>query len=344
MKLKKAEHLLVLRFSSLGDVAIMVPVLRCFFKKYPDTKITIATNEACFGVFYEFKNINVFKVEKKKKHKGILGLWRLFNELKNIKPTAIADLHSVLRTNILEIFFRLYFFKYRRIIKGRKEKIKLIQKQNKSFKPLTPTIFRYLEVFRKIGFELSLENHEFPPKPILPKLINKLFISNTKKWIGIAPFASFKGKVYPLDLMQKVIAYLQKENQIFLFGFGKREMNQFKVWEKAFTNVYSVPKELNLNQEICLMAHLDLMISMDSANGHMASNMGVKVITLWGLTHPFLGFSPWEQPGNNNIIIDRKNYPLIPTSVYGNKIPKGYENAFRSISPKQIIEKVVDLL
>ena len=121
-------------------------------------------------------------------------------------------------------------------------------------------------------------------------------------------------------------------------------MNQFKVWEKAFTNVYSVPKELNLNQEICLMAHLDLMISMDSANGHMASNMGVKVITLWGLTHPFLGFSPWEQPGNNNIIIDRKNYPLIPTSVYGNKIPKGYENAFRSISPKQIIEKVVDLL
>ena len=195
-----------------------------------------------------------------------------------------------------------------------------------------------------MGYEINIEKHEFPPKPILPKIINKKFNVKSKKWIGIAPFASFNGKVYPLDLMQKVIAYLQKDNQVFLFGSGEKEINQLTIWAKAFENTYIASMELTLSEELALMAYFDLMISMDSANGHLATNMGVKVLTIWGLTHPFIGFAPWGQPNSHNITVDRQQFPLIPTSVYGNKVPMGYENILRSISPKTIIEKSLEIL
>ena len=92
------------------------------------------------------------------------------------------------------------------------------------------------------------------------------------------------------------------------------------------------------------MPYLDLMISMDSANGHMAANTGIRVLTLWGMTHPFCGFSPFNQPLDHAITLDRTQYPLIPTSVYGNVIPLNYQDAFRSLNPKTVIEKALELL
>ena len=86
------------------------------------------------------------------------------------------------------------------------------------------------------------------------------------------------------------------------------------------------------------------MLSMDSANGHIAANFNIPVITLWGMTHPYAGFKPFNQPDENQITLDRNRYPKIPTSIYGNKIPKGYEKAFRSITPKEIIEKLLWVL
>jgi ADP-heptose:LPS heptosyltransferase len=342
--LKEAEHLLILRFSALGDVAIMIPIIRCFLRQYSDVKLTIATNRKYIELFSEFDKINFISVEKSNKHNGFFGLFALFKELRTIKPTAVIDLHSVLRTNFLEILFRLFLFRFIRINKGRIEKFFITKKHNKKFAPLTPTIYRYLDVFRRTGYEVNIEKHEFPPLPILPKKISKSFKLKLKKWIGIAPFASFNGKVYPLDLMQKVIAYLQKENQVFLFGSGEREIKQLVIWENAYQNTYIASKELSLSEELTLMAYLDLMISMDSANGHLASNMGAKVLTIWGLTHPFLGFAPWGQPSTHNLTVDRNEFPYIPTSVYGNKVPFGYENVLRSISPKKIIEKSLEIL
>ena len=165
-----------------------------------------------------------------------------------------------------------------------------------------------------------------------------------KKIIGIAPFASFDGKNYPLDLMQNVIAYLQKEHLIYLFGGGEEELEKIKVWDKAYKNVINVSSRFNLNQQINIVNYIDLMISMDSANGHIAANYGVPVLTIWGMTHPFCGFTPFDQGIENSITIDRNKYPKIPTSIFGNKIPKGYETAFRSIEPKEVIERALKLL
>ena len=144
--------------------------------------------------------------------------------------------------------------------------------------------------------------------------------------------------------MQNVIAYLQKDHLIYLFGGGENELKQIKVWENAYDNVIDIASPFNLTEQINIITYTDLMISMDSANGHIAANCGVPVLTIWGMTHPFCGFTPFDQGIENSIMIDRNVYPEIPTSVFGNKIPKGYESAFRSIEPKEVIEKALEIL
>jgi len=342
--MKKNENILVIRFSSLGDIVILVPLLRVLFKTYPNLNITIATNKKLRPVFFEFKRLKFFNVDFNKTHKGLIGLWRLFNELKVLNISCIADLHAVIRSYIIGGFFKLSFFKLKRINKGRIVKKALIRKKNKVFRPLISTLYRYSDVFGKLGYPIDFVNHEFPDKLSMPeKLIGK-YDKKEKLFVGIAPFAAHIGKIYPLDLMQKVVGYLEKNYKIFLFGFGKEQTSKLNLWENAFSNVYNCSDRLNLLDQIKLISNLNLMISMDSFNGHLAANAGIPVITIWGMTHPFLGFSPFLQPDLNQIVIDRNKFNLIPTSVYGNKIPKGYENAFRTISPLTILERANKIL
>lgn len=340
----KDPHLLLIRFSALGDIAMTIPVIRCLYKTYPQIKITFVSRPLVAPLFQEFENFNFHPVDFDGRHKGITGLWTLFQELKTIPFYAIADLHSVLRAHLLNLFFFLYGYKVKSIDKGRLEKKALTRSKNKKFQPLTPTCYRYADVFRKLGFPISFDQHDFPLKKELPKPLLTIFHSSEKKWIGIAPFATHLGKMYPFDLMQQLIHYLQKDHQIFLFGAGEKEKKRLEVWENAYTNVYSTVGKISFREQLDLMPYLDLMISMDSANGHMAANYGTKVLTLWGMTHPFCGFSPFNQPLDHALTLDRSLYPLIPTSVYGKLIPEGYQDAFRSMEPKKVIEKTLELL
>ena len=85
------------------------------------------------------------------------------------------------------------------------------------------------------------------------------------------------------------------------------------------------------------MSHLRVMLAMDSGNAHMAAMMGVNVITLWGVTHPYAGFAPFNQPLENCLLSDRIKYPKIPTSIYGNRHPESYENAMASITVEEVL-------
>ena len=171
---------------------------------------------------------------------------------------------------------------------------------------------------------------------------NYSFNINTKN-IGIAPFAKHQTKVYPLDLMQTVVSSLSKYYNIHLFGFGD-ELIILEKWSKAYQNVQCPSKSITFSEELQIISNLDLMISMDSGNGHLSSIYGIPTITVWGLTHPYLGFKPFLMDDNNQLGSNRDKFPLIPNSVYGNKTIKGYEGAMRSIRPKEIIDRAQEIL
>jgi ADP-heptose:LPS heptosyltransferase len=335
---------LILRFSSLGDVVMTVPVIRSLEKKYPENKFIFVTRPKFTPFFQEFNNVETFELDLKKRHKGFLGLFRLFSDLKKLKPKRIADLHSVLRTQLLSFLFKMFFIKVSVIDKKRKERKALTRKNNKIFKPLTPIHFLYQEVFNKLGFSIDLtKDHVYPPSKVFNLNTNTIDIG-TGKLIGIAPFAKHQGKMYPLDLMQKIVSYIQDNHTVFLFGYGKIEMQTINRWSSALNNVYSCEDLGGFENEVALISNLNLMISMDSANGHIASIYNVPVITLWGLTHPYTGFTTFNSDLKNQFCVDREKFPLVPNSIYGNKMIKGYENAMRTISVEEVLGRANEIL
>lgn len=342
----KKAHILVVRLSALGDVAILVPVLRVLTATYPELKITVLTRGFFAPIFDDIPNVEIYAADTTGVHSGIPGLYRLAKELRKFNFDAVADLHDVLRSNILNFFFKLDRVPFKQIDKGRAEKKGITAENNKILKPLKTSHQRYADVFADLGFPIDLKDHKFPEKQELSSGVVKLVGKKDTKWLGIAPFAQHKSKVYPIDLMEEVINGLKKnENlQIFLFGGGRSETEKLEALEKKFNNIISLAGKLQFKEELALIPHLDAMLSMDSANAHLAGMLGVPVISLWGVTHPYAGFTAFGQPLKNCMLSDLEKYPKIPTSIYGNKVPAGYEDVMRTIKPEAVIKKVEEAL
>jgi ADP-heptose:LPS heptosyltransferase len=333
-----------MRLSAMGDVAMTVPVLRAFVSQHPQVKITMISRPFFKPFFEGIPNLSFFAFDEKERHKGFLGLLRLYQDLKHLDIDAFADLHNVLRSKIVRKLFALGGKKTASVDKGRAEKKALTQGENKVFKQL-PTMFeRHAKVFNELGFSVDLSSRSvgtvFPKKAVLDKEISSILGENNKKLIGIAPFAQYDSKVYPLDLMQEVIdkLALDANNTILLFGGGNKEIEILNSLSSNKENVINMAGKIKFQQELQLISNLDVMLSMDSGNAHIAAMLGVKVITLWGATHPFAGFSPFNQPLENALVSDRNQFPKLPTSVYGNKKVEGYEDAMRTIPVDSIVK------
>ncbi|MGB5418756.1 glycosyltransferase family 9 protein [Algibacter sp.] len=334
------KNILVIRLSAMGDVAMTIPVLRALTKQYPQLKITVLTRSFFKPFFRDLQNVTVHGADLKGEHKGVFGLYKLAKSLNKKQFSVVADLHNVLRSKILKRF--LHFDQFNAIDKGRKNK-KLLT-SGKVFKQLKTTHQRYADVFTELGYKIDLANPRFPEKAALSSKLVKLLGDSSKKMIGIAPFAAHDGKMYPLSLMKQVVESLSQDHQIILFGGGKNEAEILNDFQNNFDNTINLVGELSLDEEMDVISNLDVMLSMDSGNAHIAAMLGIKVITIWGVTHPYAGFAPFNQPDNYALLPDRAKFPLIPTSVYGNKYPENYKAVSGSISPKVVVEKIKSVL
>ena len=330
----------------MGDVAMTVPVLKSLVDTYPNLRITVLTKEFFSPIFNGLDNVSVHVADVSGKHKGALGLWKLYRELRSLEIDAVADLHNVLRSTILKQFFRLGETPFVQIDKGRKEKKALTAKKGKVFSKLKSTHQRYVDVFAQLGDPFSLPSSNFLEKIKVSDSTLKILGSNSRKYLGIAPFAAFAGKMYPLDAMEQIVGYLNSTNKykIFLFGGGDKEKELLDIWENVYQDCLNTIGKLSFTEELALISNLDLMLSMDSGNAHLAAMYGIPTITLWGITHPYAGFYPYGQDPNNAILSDRDVYPLSPTSIDGNKTPIGYENVMQTILPNNVLDKVNFLL
>tara|TARA_R110001632_G_scaffold148976_2_gene266244 strand:+ start:765 stop:1784 length:1020 start_codon:yes stop_codon:yes gene_type:complete len=339
MAQQQLKHLLVIRFSAMGDVAMLVPVVHAFAKANPEVKISFLTKPFHKPIVDTIPGVNCIVAEVDGKHKGIFGLWKLSRQLKASGVTHIADMHNVLRSKILRSFLKVP----RAIIdKGRKEKKQQTAGNLSTLQSLKTTIVRYQDVLE--GLDFSKVQPETLDRPNPTEKVSAFAQKSHRKWLGIAPFAAHLGKQYPAHLMKEVIDELAKEKgyQIFLFG-APNELSLLEKLTGDNKEVVIVAGKLSFADQINFIGQLDGMLSMDSGNGHLAAMYGIPTISLWGVTHPALGFAPFGQE-EHTITSDRIKYPGIPTSVYGNIIPDGYEDVMSTIHPDIVIEKVKVLL
>ena len=329
----------------MGDAAMAVPVLRTLLQTYPDIKFTVVTKPAFVALFKELPRTSCILADVYGKHKNF-GLFNLANQAKSQGIDAVADLHNVLRSKMIKRYLNLRGVPTVKIDKGRAEKKQLVQAKGKKISQLKTTHQRYADVFTKLGLPIELANHKYKESKKLSTALHEIIGQHSKKLIGIAPFAAHKGKTYPLSFIKEVIRQLDETGsyKIFLFGGGSVEKKMLDDIAAPHEQVTSMVSVLSFEEELTLISNLDLMLSMDSGNGHLAAMYNVKVITLWGVTHPYAGFVPFNQPNSYQLIANRDKYPLIPTSIYGNKYPEIYEKCMESIPVELVVEKILEVV
>jgi ADP-heptose:LPS heptosyltransferase len=319
------KTVLIFRFSAMGDVAIAASVMREIAAQNPDNHFVFATRAFFAPFFREIKNLEVFSVDFNGRHKGLVGLFRLYKDLiKRYKIDAIADLHDVLRSKLLTLFFRLSCQKVKMatLNKGRKEK-RVLCHINTPKAQLKMTWQRYTEVFQQLKLKTIVKPVAIP---YLPEKVKK---------IGISPFAQHKGKMYPPELMEKVLEILSKNYEIYLFGGGIKEKEICEQWQEKLENVYALVGKYTLVEELEFISGLDVMLSMDSSGMHLASLCQVPCVSIWGATHPYAGFVGFGQENNPQIQLE---LPCRPCSVYGNK-PCRYDDyrCLYGMAPEEIV-------
>lgn len=344
---RKLKSVLVVRFSALGDVAMTVPVLYSACRCYPDVRFTMLTRHSMTSIFINApENLHVEGVDLEKEYKGIGGLWRLFSVLRSrFGFDGMIDLHDVLRTKVLGLFCRMHAIPVAVVNKGRKGKRALTRRHNKVMLPLISMRARYRQAFHRLGLPVEgrfaglYGEGEAPASDFAA-------ISSPKprgeRWVGIAPFAKHPGKIYPPEMMAQVVDAIasRPDVRIFLFGGGKSESEILNGWASRHDNVVSLAgKRYGFPAELALVSRLDVMVSMDSANMHLASLVRTPVISVWGATHPYCGFNGWRQRDEDAIQL-----PMTcrPCSVFGNKpCFRGDMYCLHGISPAMIVENVM---
>lgn len=325
---QRPHHVLVYRLSALGDVAMMIPAIYSCAHQWKDTTFHVVTAAFCAQLFINAPaNVVLHPIEKP------VSTWRVLKALRKMKIDAVADLHNVLRSWIVDTMFWLRGKQVKMLPKRRQERYDILNGQMIS----QPFIMRYFEVFKRLGLPcepvFTTLFNELPPLPIEMK-------KDGERWIGIAPYARYNNKMYPLDKMQKVIRLLTQQPDVRLFLFGSRgeQAEELKQWEQLTPRVHSMAGRFTLKEELALMAHLDVMVSMDSANMHMASLVGTRVVSIWGSTTPACGFLGWGQHIQDAVCT---HIDCQPCSIGGSKqCLQNTLDCLKRLSPTDIINTI----
>ena len=333
---------LVTRFSAVGDVAMTIPILYSVARSYPQCRF-VFVSRVRLGQFFINKPQNLlFRGVNPDEYKGVAGLRKLYSELREeFAPQYFADLHDVLRTKILRVFFALDGLRTERVMKGRVQKWQLVRGIKKE--QLLSTFSRYSDVFARLGFPVAPEfTSLFSGKASIDDFSSVLPSKGDDKWVGVAPFARHKGKIYPIELMRKVVEKLSQNGvKVICFGNGAQEELVINSWCRDFDNVISFIGKCGFEGELRLISNLDLMLSMDSANMHMTSLVNTPVLSIWGATSPLAGFLGWGQKEEDCIQL-----PLDcrPCSIFGDKPCKLGNYKCMDIQPQAVVDRIMNKL
>lgn len=320
----------------MGDVAMLPHALRALREAYPDLRITVATR-ALFRPFFEGLGVTIFDVDTKEKHHSLVAMWKLAGRLRKEGVDAVADAHNVWRTRVLRLAMWLRGTRTAHIDKGRKDKRHYLGTGDTDLPPLKHTVVRYCDVFRRLGFRFD------NPAPSVKISRPNPMGEKQGVWIGFAPFSAHKGKTYPEPMIREAVALLStRYERVFIHGGGGDEARLAGELEQAHPHVTALAGRLSLGDELALISHLDCVVSMDSLVMHLASLAATPVVSVWGATHPSLGFLGY---GIDPQGVLQARMACRPCSVYGKKPCKwGDYRCLLAITPQMIADKVAEMI
>lgn len=330
------RHLLVLRTSAMGDVAMLPHALRALRAAYPDLRITVAT-QPLFRPFFDGLDMEFLDVDTKRRHHSLGGMWTLAREARRLGVDAVADVHGLLRSRAFRLSMWLHGIRVARIRKGRCRKRRFIREGGRNAAPLRHTVLRYCDVFRRLGFVLD------DPGPAVPHPRPNPMGEKQGVWVGFAPFSAHRGKTYPEEQCRELVRLLSERcERVFIHSGGGAEAAFAEEMERLYPNVTALWGKVRFAGEMDLIANLDCVVAMDSLVMHLASLVATPVVSVWGATHPGLGFAGWGCDPQNILQADMA---CRPCSVYGAKPCRyGDYRCLRAVTPRMIADRVAGVV
>lgn len=298
----KKTKFLILRFSSIGDIVLTTPVVRCIKTQYPDAEVHFATKKQ-FKVLVE-NNPYIDKYYLLEK-----SLNSFIKTLQSEDYDYVIDLHNNLRTSIIKLrlgkksfsFDKLNFKKWLLV------NLKIHQM------PDVHIVDRYLEPVKSLGIKNDLKGLNY----FIPENDQ---VSINESYVAFAIGGQHFTKKLPTE---KIIEVCQKiDGKIMLLG-GKEDSPAAAEIEKALGDkIINACGKYNLNQSASLVQKADYIITHDTGLMHIASALKKKVISIWGNTVPEFGMYPYLTEFK---IIENKELSCRPCSKIGySKCPKGH--------------------
>lgn len=338
-------RLLVIRASAFGDVILTLPVLKGMADKYPDVEILVLTRKNFHPVFVSQNSLKFFFPDFNARHAGLQGLIRLYKDLKKTGSfDHVIDLHNVMRSKILRTLFRIKGTPVSVIDKGRQEKRLLVKGGIKN--KLKHSVERYREAFVNAGFHPDIYDGPWirPPASLVETSVSKAGLKGRMN-IGVAPYAKHYLKIWPEEYMISLLSLISERCHpaFWLFG-GEEESSRLASLAQKIPGAVCVAGRFSLDEELAIISRLDLMISMDSANMHIAAMTGIKVISIWGATDPLAGFGAWMQPDGFSVRISVNELTCRPCTIYGKgKCRRRDFACMKWLTPEMVVKKMEDL-
>ena len=201
----RSARILVLRFSAMGDVALVLPVVRSLVKTYPSVTVTIVTRPKFAALFAGIDGVEVFPADVDGEYRGLSGLWKLQQQLRALAPHRVIDLHDHLRTRILGLLLKISGIPVTVFNKGRGEKKNATGRSRSSYRSkLLHTTERYRLAMASAGypFELMAGPH------FIHVNAAQVIKQPGEIRIGIAPFSAHATKTWPLEQFVALMEHL----------------------------------------------------------------------------------------------------------------------------------------
>ncbi|MEO6902796.1 MAG: glycosyltransferase family 9 protein [Bacteroidia bacterium] len=318
------KKILIIRFSSIGDIVLTTPVIRCLKDQKPEIEIHYLTKNS-------FKSILENNPYLSKVHTIEKDIKEIVSVLKKENFDFIIDLHHNIRSLQIKkalgiqssTFKKLNFKKW------------LLVNFKINILPPIHVVDRYIQTLEPLGIKNDLKGLDFfiPLKEEVN--ITSLPLTHQKGFIGFVVGAKHFTKQLPIE---KIISICKKINSPIILLGGKEDNDRAEQIEKAVgATIYNACGQYNLNQSASLIKQAIRIISHDTGLMHIAAAFKKDIISVWGNTVPAFGFAPY-MAGNESKIIEVLNLSCRPCSKIGyNKCPKVHFKCMKDINEDDII-------
>ncbi|HDP98538.1 MAG TPA: lipopolysaccharide heptosyltransferase II [bacterium] len=337
------KKILIIRFSSIGDILLTTPAIRLLKARFPECRIDFVIKRQfsellaahpAIDRLYQFNNSQPD------------GLRKLGREVREQHYDLILDLHNNFRSHYLTMNSRAKFvLRYQKPLLRR---LLLVKFKINLFKRALPVYQRYLKPLQRWGIRDDGLGLDIFFKPEIIAKINvkyqSFFQQSSKPVIGIAPGASFATKRWSAHGFKRVADHLLENSNtalVFLGDTADRELIDSLNIKKS-DKLVNAAGELSIAETAALVDHCDLVLTNDSGLMHLAEALKKKVVAIFGSTTRELGFFPTSA---NCVVIEKIDVPCRPCSHIGRqKCPKDHFRCMEEITPQQVIEEIENLL